>query len=436
MKHRGEILAIALPAIVSNITTPILGLVDVAVTGHIGAAVYIGAIAVGGSMFNMIYWLFNFLRMGTTGFTAQAYGSGKDTHTSLIFYRSLCVGLVLGLLLLLLSRPLGDTVLSFMDADASTDSLARRYFEICIWGAPAVMMTYAMSGWFLGMQNSKAQMWMAIVTNVVNIAVSISLVFGLGWKIEGVATGTLVAQWTGFFVGICIIIAKYKPKVPLISEIFETGQLLGFFKVNGDIFLRTACLIAVTLWFTHAGALAGTDILAANALLLQLFMLFSFFMDGFVFAGEALAGKYAGRADSSGVYSLVRMLLKTGFWCAIVFTVCYAVAGDAIISLLAEDRMVVDLAKRYLPWAMVVPLCGFMAFVWDGIFVGLVRTRAMLGSMAIALIVFFSLYSVFHECLGNDGLWLAFNAYLFTRGIVLWFIFKRGHKTTGRYNRE
>lgn len=425
MKHRGEILAIALPAIVSNITTPLLGLVDVAVTGHIGAALYIGAIAVGGAMFNMLYWLFNFLRMGTTGFTAQAYGAGDTSRISLIFYRSLIVGLAVGLLMILLSRPIAHTVLAFMDADDDTMALARQYFAICIWGAPAVLMTYAMSGWFLGMQNSRAQMWMAIVTNVVNIAVSITLVFGLGMKIEGVATGTLTAQWVGFGVGVLIMAIKYRPKRPPLHQIFELRQLLTFFRVNGDIFLRTACLVAVTLWFTHAGALAGTDILAANALLMQLFMLFSFFMDGFAFAGEALAGKYTGRSDSASLRTLVKALMKTGLCCAVIFSLTYLGAGEWIIKLLAKDPSVTAMAIYYLPWAVAVPLCGFMAFVWDGIYVGLVRTRAMLVSMAVALAVFFAVYFIVRNNLANHGLWLAFNLYLLTRGCVLGILFRR-----------
>lgn len=432
MKHRSEILAIAIPAIVSNITTPLLGLVDVAVTGHIGAALYIGAIAVGGAMFNMLYWLFNFLRMGTTGFTAQAYGTGYTTKTSIILYRGLVVGFIIGVAMLILSRPIGSVVLGFMDADGSTRDLALRYFSICIWGAPAVLMTYSLSGWFLGMQNSRAQMWMAIVTNVVNIAVSVSLVFGFGCKIEGVATGTLTAQWVGFLTGACILVVKYRPSLATFREIFEFRPLLRFFRVNSDIFLRTACLVAVTLWFTHAGALAGTDILAANALLMQLFMLFSFFMDGFAFSGEALSGKYVGRADMDSLNTLVRSLLRIGFVSAIIFSIIYFVAGEQIIRLLAEDLVVVDTAKRYLPWAAAIPLCGFLAFVWDGIFVGLVRTRPMLASMAMALVVFFVLYYIFRGTSANDGLWLAFDAYLLVRGAVLWLNFRNWRRSISR----
>lgn len=429
MKHRREILAIAIPAIVTNITTPLLSLVDVAVTGHIGEAVYIGAIALGGTLFNTLYWLFNFLRMGTTGLTAQAYGAaGRDSRArDIILFRSLAVGLVVGVVLLLLSPFTGNTVLSFMDSDDNTKRLAMQYFKILIWGAPAVMLTYGLSGWFLGMQDSRAQMWMAITTNVVNIAISPVLVFGFGMRIAGVAVGTLVAQWTGLLIGVAIVWRRYRPQSPGLQAIFRADELLKFFRINIDIFLRTACLVAVTLWFTHAGALQGTDILAANALLLQLFMLFSYFMDGFAFAGEALAGKYAGLGDSRSLLSLIRSLMRIGLLFALVFSAVYMLLGEEVLRMLAKDVHVVETARRYLVFAALVPICGFMAFVWDGIFVGLVRTRAMLMSMAGAIAVFFIIYFAAHRSAGNSALWTAFNAYLMMRGVLeyLFYRFKR-----------
>ena len=425
ISNRREILAIALPAIVSNITTPVLGLVDVAITGHIGAALYIGAIAVGGSIFNMLYWLFDFLRMGTTGFTAQAVGAKNSSLCSLTLFRGLIVSIALGLLALAFSQPIADIVLNFMDADDDTARLARRYFEICIFGAPAVLATYAMSGWFLGMQNSKAQMWVAIITNIVNIIVSTILVFGLDWKIEGVATGTLSAQWVGALVAAAIIRVKYNPALPSALSVFELRPLMRFFRVNTDIFLRTACIVAVTLWFTHSGALQGNGILAANALLMQLFMLFSFFMDGFAFAGEALGGKYTGMTDKHAMSSLIRSLLVIGTVCALIFSTIYALAGDLIIDMLADDARVRDIANQYLPWAVAIPLCGYLAFLWDGVFVGQVRTREMLLSTLLALGVFFSLYFTLGTRLLNHGLWLAFDAYLLARGLIQWGLYTR-----------
>lgn len=425
MKHRREILAIALPAIVSNLTTPILGLVDVAVTGHIGDAVYIGAIAVGSTIFNMLYWLFGFLRMGSSGLTAQAYGAKDTRRMALVFYRALLIALAIGILLIILSRPIADLALRFMEADDTTDSLAKRYFTICIWGAPAVMINYVVAGWFIGMQDSKAAMWVAVTTNVLNICVSVALVFGLGWKIEGVATGTMSAQWVGAVLALLIVFNRYRPVAPSFVRIIQRSEIVAFFRINVDIFLRTCCLVAVTVWFTHAGALQGTQVLAANALLLQLFLLFSYFIDGFAYAGEALAGKYEGAGDGSRLKSVVGSLHKTGLICALVFMVSYYLCGALFLDLLAEDGMVVALAVRYLPWAVAVPLCGFSAFVWDGIFIGLVATRQMLLAMLSAVAVFFVFYFALTPIFANDALWLAFNSYLLFRGIAQRFFYHR-----------
>ncbi|MDE6134032.1 MAG: MATE family efflux transporter [Muribaculaceae bacterium] len=424
LRHRSEIMAIAVPAIISNITTPLLTLADTAIAGHLGSAVYLGAIAVGGSMFNMLYWLCNFLRMGSSGLTAQAYGAADNAAAARILYRALVVALLLAAAMLACRGPIASGILRFMDADDATQTLARRYFEICIFGAPAVMATLAINGWLLGMQNSKATMWIAIFTNVVNISVSLSLVYLAGWKIEGVATGTTVAQWAGALLGALIILFRYRPHIPAPREIFERHAFIAFFRINTDIMLRTACLVAVTLWFTHCGASEGTVVLAANALLLQLFTLFSFFMDGFAFSGEALAGKFHGARRYSSLRSLISELMAIGLACALLFSAIYAFAGEEFLNLLADDPEVLDTARRYLPWAIVIPLCGFCAFVWDGILIGLTRTRIMLASMAIAVALFFLIYLSLKHTEGNDALWMAFNAYLMTRGIAEWIIYR------------
>ena len=422
MKIRGEIASIALPAIVTNITTPLLSLVDVAITGHIGEAAYIAAIALGGTVFNTLYWLFNFLRMGTTGLTAQAFGKGMGA--SGVLWRSLAIGVTLGLLLLALSAPIGSAALAFMDADDVAAALAGRYFDVLIWGAPAMLGTYAATGWLIGMQDTRSPLLVAIVTNVVNIASSCILVYGLHWTIEGVATGTLIAQWCGFILVLAIIIARYRPEPPQsFKAVFREG-MWRFFRVNSDIFLRTLCLVAVTLRFTRAGAEAGVDILSANALLLQFFMFFSFFMDGFAFAGEALGGKYQGRADTDALHRLVRRLLRIGLACAAIFSIVYAAAGPLILRLLTDSTEVVAVAVSYLPWAVSLPLCGFAAFVFDGVFVGLTRTRAMLLSVALGSAVFFILlYSA--SAMANHALWLAFDSYLLVRGIVEAIAYRR-----------
>lgn len=433
MRHSREIARIAFPAIVSNITTPLLGLVDTAITGHMGAAAYIAAIALGSTLFSTMYMLFGFLRMGTSGLTAQAYGAGDSMAQSATLRRALFVALGAGICICLLSPLLGSSLIGIMDGshDPFTRELALRYFRVAIWGAPAVLATFAFTGWFIGMQDSRVPMVIALITNVVNLLVSLGLVYGAGWTVEGVATGTLVAQWTGALMGLYAVVHRFKPCAVRITTVLSGGGMKAFFKLHADIFLRTLCLVCVTLWFTHAGSLAGTDILAANALLLQLFLLFSYFMDGFAFAGEALAGKYWGARDGRSQKSLLRELMLTGIVCALLFAAVYATAGDVILRLLSNRPEVLDLARRYLPWAVALPLCGFAAFVLDGVFIGLTFTRGMLLALAIATAVFFLVWFMASPRLVNHGLWLAFDAYLLTRGAAQYIILKTQKKFFG-----
>ena len=424
MRHGHEIAAIAIPAIVSNITTPVLGLVDIAVAGRIGEAVFIAAIAVGGTMFNLLYWMLNFLRMGTGGLTAQAFGASDRRRITLTLLRSVVLAAGAGAVLMLAGRFIADVLLEFLKPDSAVGALARIYFDVCIFGAPAVMFGYVLSGWFIGMQNSRAPMWMAVLTNVVNILLSPLLVFRLVMGIEGIAVATLAGQWSGLLLGVFIMLKRYTFVKFNWREVFDTEALVRFFRVNTDIFLRTVCLVGVTLWFTHAGAIQGTGILAANALLLQLFMLTSFFMDGIAFAGEALGGKYSGRGDVDGLQTLVASLLRLGLLCALTFSLVFAIGGKGILSLLADSRDVVDVALEYLPWAVAVPLCGFMAFVFDGVFIGLTRTRAMLTAMIAASLVFFAVFFSLTAVLKNNALWLAFDIYLLLRGIVEYVFFR------------
>lgn len=417
--HR-QILRIALPSIVSNITVPLLGLADVAIVGHLGSAAYIGAIAVGGMLFNMVYWLFAFLRMGTSGLTAQAYGRGDRAGTAGTLFRSLAVALFISTLLIALHRPFADVAFRLVASPPAVEASARTYFAILVWGAPAVLGLYSFAGWFIGMQNARYPLYVAVTQNVVNIAASVGLVFGLGWKVEGVATGTLVAQYAGLLMAVGLWWRAYrKQAVGLrLAELAGRKDFARFFTVNRDIFLRTLCLIAVTTFFTSAGAAAGELTLAANALLMQLFMLFSYVMDGFAYAGEALAGRHVGAGERRAYAATVRRLLLWGILLAAVFTLAYLAGGGSLLRLLTSDASVVAEARVYLPWAVGIPLAGFVAFIFDGIFIGATATGYMLLSMAAASGVFFLVYYSFAVSFGNHALWLAFLAYLATRGAV------------------
>lgn len=418
--HNREILQIALPSIVSNITVPLLGLIDVTIVGHLGAASYIGAIAVGGMLFNIIYWIFGFLRMGTGGMTSQAYGRGDEAEMMRLLTRSTGVGMLIALTLIILQYPIERTAFSLIETTPEVERLAATYFRICIWGAPAVLGLYSFSGWFIGMQNSRYPMFIAITQNIVNILMSLVLVYGLEMKIEGVAIGTLVAQYAGWLMAISLWMHRYKHLRPYaeLRSLTDKGAMRRFFQVNRDIFLRTLCLVSVTVFFTSAGAAQGEVILAVNTLLMQLFTLFSYIMDGFAYAGEALAGKHIGADNRPALRTMVRQLFVWGIALALAFTLIYGIGGEGFLSLLTNEESVITASSTYFYWVLAIPLAGFAAFLYDGIFIGATATGLMLRAMFVASVAFFLIYFGCREAMGNHALWLAFITYLSLRGIV------------------
>lgn len=417
-----SILALSLPSIVTNIAVPVLSITDVAIAGHIGDARTIAAIAVGGTMFNLLYWLCGFLRMGSSGPAAQAFGAGDRVGCNLILARGLLVAAIMGVAMIALQRPIGGLLLWLIDTDAATGAVARRYFAICVWGAPAVLSNYCLSGWFLGRQNTKITMWTSLCMVASNVAVSLTLVIGFHRGVEGIAVGTLTAQWAACLAFLFAAIRVRGFRYVTARAILAAAPIMRFFRINSDIFLRTLCLVAVTLWFARTGARQSDLMLAVNAVLMQLFTLFSFFMDGFAYAAEALCGMLAGAGRYGTLRLMVRRLLTVGAVMALTFSLVYFIFGTDIIGLMSSDGRVVARAGEYLNWAVTVPCAGFMAFIWDGVYVGLTRTRHMLLSMAVATSVFFGVYAVAFPSMGNHGLWLAFVSYLFVRGVVLWFM--------------
>lgn len=422
-----KILHLAVPAIVSNITVPLLGLIDVAIVGHLGSAAYIGAIAVGGLLFNIIYWLFGFLRMGTSGFTSQAFGKGDMQEVSYALVRALSVGMVISLCLLLLQIPIERIAFRLIDAGEEVKQFASIYFRICIWGAPAVLGLYGLSGWFIGMQNARHPMLVAITQNIVNILVSLLLVFGLKMKVEGVAIGTLVAQYSGFLMALFIQRRFYRHTRTAIrwKEVMNKSEIRRFFSINRDIFLRTLCLVAVTTFFTTTGARQGDVILAVNTLLMQLFTLFSYFMDGFAYAGEALTGLFVGGKNSDQLRLMIRNLFRWGILLSLSATLLYAFGGRTFLSLLTNETAVIEEAMHYFYWVLAIPLAGFAAFLWDGILIGATASRLMLVAMLVAAGNFFLLFYLFYPTLGNHALWLAFIVYLLLRGVMMTVMWNR-----------
>jgi len=423
-----KILRLTLPNIVSNITVPLLGLVDLALMGHLDSEVYIGAIALGGVIFNFIYWGFSFLRMSTSGFTAQAVGQKNDSKSINILARALLVAGMASLLILLLQVPIAWASFNVIGGSAEVETLARRYFYIRVWAAPATLSLYVFSGWFLGMQNARYPMIIAIAVNVLNIILSVLFVFVFKMNSNGVALGTVLSQYVGLSIALVLFNKRYRNLLHSISRkaIFEFKLLVEFFKVNTDIFIRTFCIILVFTFFTSKSASIDDTILAVNSLLLQLLLFFSFFIDGFAYAGEALVGKYIGSSQIEKLRKVVRLLFYWGLGLALVFTAMYSVGVNLILRILTSQTEVIESAQAFLPWVVLVPLVSFASYIWDGIYIGATASKAMRNTLLIAaFLVFAPTYYFLAPILGNHALWLGMLLFMLTRGVVQSLLYKK-----------
>jgi len=426
-KLNKKILRLALPNIITNITVPLLGMVDLAIVGHIGNEQYIGAIGIGTTIFNMIYWNFGFLRMGTSGFTAQAYGANDMKESVKILVRASVIALSIAALLLLLQYPIALLSKYFVRGSEEMIDYTLEYFYVRIWAAPATLGLYAIKGWYIGMQNSKLPMWIAIFLNLLNIVASLIFVFVFHSGIRGVALGTVIAQYGGLIVAVIFLFRKYGYLRKLIDvrSSLKINELKAFFKVNIDIFLRTLCLVAVFTFIPFVSSYMGDMTLAANTILMQLFTLFSYFMDGFAYAGESLVGRFIGAKDRLSLNKSVIYLFYWGIGITAVFTLLYMLFSRDILSLLTDSTAVIDTAMTYSRWTSLVPVCGFAAFLFDGIFIGATASKAMRNAMFVATAMFFVIYYSTRATLFNDGLWIAFLIFLVLRGVMMALMLKR-----------
>lgn len=426
-----NILSLAIPNIITNITVPLLGMVDTAIVGHITASSsgedYIGAIAIGSMIFNIIYWNFGFLRMGTSGFTAQAYGADDKKEQMSILLRACTIALVAALALIVLQKPIGLLTEAFVENKNHALDLALEYFFIRIWAAPATLGMYALKGWFIGMQDSKTPMWISILINVLNIVFSYVFAIGLSMNIEGVALGTVIAQWGGLVVSVSIWFVKYGSLRIFADwkQALQRSKMILFFKVNADIYLRTICLIAVTTYFTVASSSMPYPLLAVNTLLMQLFTLFSYFMDGFAYASESLCGRFKGANDRVNLAKCVKYILLWGVALSILFTAIYFFFGSDILSILTNKKDVLAVCEEYKYWTLLIPLCGSVAFLYDGILIGMIETKLMRNAIFVATALFFALFFGFKNSLGNDALWIAFLTYLLARSVLMMILSRK-----------
>ncbi|HRY34248.1 MAG TPA: MATE family efflux transporter [Bacteroidales bacterium] len=418
-----RILALAIPNIVTNIAIPLLGMVDMGLMGHLESSVYVGAVALGTTIFSFIFWSFGFLRMGTSGFTAQALGARNLRESMHTLYRALLVAFGSGLAIIALQLPLETAAFSLIKGSAEVEDLAREYFRIRVYAAPPTLCLYAFTGWFIGMQNARIPMVVSISVNVMNILFSLLFIQFAGMKSDGIALANIVSQYAGLLLAV-IFFYRYYGKLLRYKltglRMQITADMRKFLKVNADIFIRTICLIVALSFFTLQSAKAGDTLLAVNSLLFQLFYFFSYFIDGFAYAAEALVGKSIGAGDGLQLRKTVRRLFRWGFFLSIPFTLLYFFGGAFILGLLTHHADVLNAAVPYLFWAGVVPLVSFSAFLWDGIYVGATASAAMRNAMIIiTFVIFLPSYYLLEPLLGNHGLWLAMMIFLASRGILL-----------------
>ena len=423
-----EILKLAIPNIISNITIPLLGLVDMILMGHLGSPAYIGAIALGGTIFSVLYSFFSFLRAGTTGFTAQALGSNDNNEIIYSLYRSLCIGIPIITLILAMQVPIARLSAFLLEGSDEVKSLAIKYFYIRIWAAPANIMLYCLNGWFVGMQNTKIPMFIAILINVFNIIFSILFVLVLKQNVTGVALGTVIAQYSGLTLAILLLIKNYKSYFVKINKdvLLDFGKIKRFFKVNTDLMIRSFLLIISIAFFTNQSAKLGDNILAINMIIMQSFYIFSYFTDGFAYAGEALVGKFVGSNDKENLIKSIKLLLLWGFSISIPFTILYALFPSTFVRIISDNPNILSEVEPYYIYMILIPIITFAAFIWDGVYIGATASKAIRNTMIIATIfVFIPAWYFLVPQFENHGLWIAFLCFMIARSVAMTFMAKR-----------
>lgn len=421
-----EILRLAIPNIISNISVPLLSTVDTALMGRL-SEVHIGAVGVGAMIFNFVYWNFGFLRMGTTGITAQAYGKQDDTAIINTFGRAILVVMVVAAVILLFQYPIGELSFLLMNTETAQRALVSEYFYIRVWAAPATLASYAIMGWFFGMQNAIYPLILTVVVNVVNIVTSFLLVHQMGMDVDGVAYGTLIAQYTGLLLGIFLLYWKYRSLFAHLKKaaVLKWEELKRFLQINVDIFLRTFCITFVFAFFYSRSSSEGEMILAVNVILMQFFTWMSYGIDGFAFASESLVGKYAGAKDETQTNRAIRLIFLWGMGMAAAFAVAYLFFGNEFLRLFTNQADVIQAAAPFLIWMILFPLLSTPCFLWDGIFIGLTASKAMRNSMFFALVVFMITYYGANPIWGNHGLWLAMLVFMVARGVFQHYLYWR-----------
>lgn len=425
---------IAAPMILSNISVPLLGMVDTGVMGHLESSTYLGAVAIGGAIFTFLYTGMNFLRMGTTGIAAQRYGAEDYVGLRTSLGQALVVSFAIALVILLLQAPLGRLGLLLLGGDETTQAHAATYFSVRVWSAPGTLANYVLIGWFLGLQNARVPLAIFLTINITNILLDLLFVIGLGMKVEGVALASVIAEYSALAVGLLFAARALRlhPGHWVIGRLTNIRAYGAFFLVNTNLFIRTMALMFTLAFVTAQGARLGPGILAANAVLMNFMNLTSLGLDGLAHAAEAMVGKAVGRKDTAALKATVNLTLKWSLLFAAGFTAVYVVAGPSIVRVLTDLPDVRETSMTYLPWVIAAPLVAVWCYLYDGVYVGMTRSREMRNIMvASTMLVFLPLWFV-TQPFGNHGLWFAFLTFLASRGIGMHVGYRKAMRVTLR----
>ena len=415
-----QILQLAVPNIISNFSIPLLGAVDTALMGRLETEHYLGAVGIGAVLFSFIYWGFGFIRMATTGLTAQAYGEKDTAECGLLLQRSFYIGIIGSFLLLILQWVLADVSFALIDTSPEVEKLARTYFHIRIYAAPATLCLHAFHGVFLGLQNAHYPMVLTILVNLINVVLNLVFVNMLGMKVEGVALATVIAQYVGLILAIALFLRSYLNLITTwnLRLIVSYSKMKRFLSISGDIFIRTLCLVFSLAYFTAKSAVLSDTFLAINTILLQYINLMSYAIDGFAFAAESMIGKFKGAQDLQNLKRTTHQIFLWSFLFGGTVLLIFALFGEQLLYLFTDKLKLVEQAKPYLVWIIIAPVVNVAAYVWDGIYLGATASKPLRNSMIVSMLLFLTAVYLFIPY-GNHGLWGAFTLLLIARGISL-----------------
>ena len=416
-----KILKLALPSIFANITVPLVGIVDLAIAGRLGDVASLGGMAIGTMLFDLLYWNMGFLRVGTGGYAAQAYGRRDFRDAIKVLVQAVGTALVAALFILSIQYPFMELSFLVLDTSPEVENYARLYFNIRIWAAPATLSLFAFKGWFIGMQNTISPMVVDLTVNIANLALGVFLALGLDMGIPGIALGTVLAQYLGLLTALSLMIVYYRKLFRYINirASLKLKDMKSFFALNGNLFLRSLSLLLIYSGFTAFATEYGDTPLAVSTIMMKLMLLYSYFIDGFAYAGEALTGRYVGAKEPRMLKKAIKLLFYWAFGIAAVSTLLYAVSGEYLFRLMTNNQEVITAAGPYLPWLLLIPLISCTAFTWDGIYIGATAAKAIRNTTILSALAFFVTYYLFRGTISTQSIYLAYAMHLIIRTILM-----------------